>query len=520
MTPATAALLPLLLSAPPAAEQGPSVVHRCSLHVTMSGDTLVETLTVSGRQGDDLALGRLAWGFDPAYGSAELLEARFGPAGGTLSPVPEWAVDTLSGAGGLPLSLVVAFPALRPGMEIELTVRTGRLTPQGEGFAGLLHDPSVAGVIPDTCAVLAELPGARDLRWEGDRFEVLEDRRDGLLLYAERPDGPLWLSAVAGWGELREVLLSGLREPEWQASPFPPDLREAALQASAAGAGRWTQLGRLRTILCNSMLPEASRPGHPPLSLRTPQQLLDGRRGTPLELAALFAAICSELGIEAEVLPATALRPMLPVPEGWTRFLVRAGEGGRWLLEPSAYLTPAFYVHRPDTLWALSEDGLLTLEPNRPVENMVEESWSYDPETGRFRLTLDCRGEYDMELRRRMAGLSGLPAAVALSEWTWRSGRTAPPDSVATSDLYDLAEPATLQASGRLTVPMPSCVALPLLSWPVGEGEGERRLTWTVAGPVAASDTSLTATEAGGVTLVEPAGAPPATVLLMPGPLE
>ncbi|MCK5065162.1 MAG: hypothetical protein KAQ97_07765, partial [Candidatus Fermentibacteraceae bacterium] len=209
-------------------------------------------------------------------------------------------------------------------------------------------------------------------------------------------------------------------------------------------------------------------------------------------------AMCFELGLQAYILPATELCPELPVPQGWTRYLVRVetDDGRSWLVEPSAYLTPAYFIFKPETLYILDKGILLALAPNSGSENFLTEEWCINPKTGTFRLLINCGGRFDMLLRSKFAGLTEQEMILVLSEWSWKSGRLVVPDSISITDPFDLAKSASIFASGRWSAPAENeeyCDILPMLSWSVPRiVSANRRRIWNIEGCASVqSDSSL-----------------------------
>ncbi len=485
--------IPLLIVSVLSAE--PSTVSLYSISITLKDDTLYKTIEIRGIQGSDRLLSRIAHGFNPQTQSIELEEAVFGFPGMESGHVPEWAVDTLSGSGGWPRSHVVAYPALREGMEIRYRILIRDWSENwGEGPWAVLA-PSVKGISPDSCCFSFQGDIPDDLVWSGQGFtERIVD--DGFMYTCADSAGKLWITPFRSFEDLFGYIL--ILVNDILSRPHPPDLREAALQTTSAGADEWAQVRRARSLICNSMGLRVSEKGRSVFEIRSLQEILDSRDGTPLELAVLFTAMCYELGLQAYILPATELHPELPVPFEWTRFLVRVEteDGRSWLVEPSAYLTPAFFIFKPDTLYVLDKGDLLTHAPNSGTENSLNEEWSINPKTGTFRLLMNCGGRFDMLLRRKFAGLTEQEMILVLSEWSWKSGRLVVPDSISISDPFDLAQPSSLFASGRWSAPAENseyCDILPMLSW--GEQQiisGNLKRIWNLEGCTSAwSDSTL-----------------------------
>lgn len=473
----------------------PSTISLYSVSMSLMDDTLYKTIEICGIQGDDRLLSRIAHGFNPHIQSIELEEAVFGFPGMESGHIPEWAVDTLSGSGGWQRSHVVAFPALRPGMEISYRILIRDWSKSWEEGPWAVLDPSVKGIFPDSCcfSVQGDIPD--DIAWSGqDYTEIVID--NGFMYTCSDSAGKLWITHFRSFEDLYASILFPVNDILNR--PHPPDLREAALQTTSAGADEWSQVRRARSLICNSMGLRVSERGVSGFEIRNLQEILDSRDGTPLELAALFTAICHELGLQAYILPATELCPLQPVPCGWTRYLVRTDtdDGRSWLVEPGAYLTPAFFIEKPETLYVLDKGLLLTHAPNSGAENSLNEEWSLNAGTGGFRLLINCRGRFDMLLRRKFAGLTEDEMILVLSEWSWKSGRAVVPDSISISDPFDLAQPASLFASGKWAAPPENseyCDILPMLSWDETEIiSGNLKRIWNLEGCVSAlSDSAL-----------------------------
>jgi hypothetical protein len=479
----------------------PSVLLEYSLELRMAGDTLVRLLSVRGLAGDDGRLLRNRFDFNPDYQSLVLLDAGFGFPGAPRREPPEWAVDTLSGGGGHPRSLAVALPGLLPGMEVTYLLETRDWSPVWATGPWLLFDPADLPDIEIFSAVLESSGPALDYSGEGYHGSTVSSRR--LTLTAEHPSDILWAAAERSWNELATAILA--RADSVSSAPRPPDLRGAVIEAAAAGADPMMAADRARTLLTESFVVLENPPGWGIFSVSDLQMILDRRTATPLEMAVLLEVISEELGLEAEILPVSSVEPLLPLPAGWTRFLVRItdGTGRSMLLEPSARLVQSGYIHAPDTLYILSskEGRILLRPPNTAMENMCREFWTIDPGMGTFTLELDCRGYFDMVLRRKFAGLAVSELPAALSAWIWRGGVVLVPDSVFLSDLYDLSEPATLYAKGRLTTAgtdAPFFIRSPSLVWEIPPGMGSDLLrSWNARGNAVFPDIPGTAVEHG-----------------------
>ncbi len=481
-----------------------SILLEYSTELRMAGDTLVRVLSVRGLAGDDGRFLRNRFDFNPDYQSLELLDAGFGFPGAEWREPPDWAIDTLSGGTGHPRSLAVALPGLLPGMEVTYMLETRDWSASYARGPWLLFDPQDLPDIEVYSAVLESSgPG---LAYAGEGyFGSSGPPRGCLVLTAEHPSDVLWIAPEGTWSELACAILA--RADSVCSAPRPLDVRDAVIEAAAAGADPFMAAERARTLLTESFVVLDNPAGWGRFHVSDLQTILDRRTATPMEMAVLMKVICEELGLETEILPVSSVEPLLPLPAGWNRFLVRISEGeeGRsMLLEPSARLVQSGYVYAPDTLYILSrkEGRILRRPPNNAMENMCRESWTIDPWQGTFSLELDCRGYFDMVLRRKFAGLarSGLPAA--LSAWIWRGGVVLVPDSVILSDLYDLSEPATLSATGRLTTSgggeEPFFIRSPFLLWEVPQGmESDLRRSWNARGHAVFPDLPGTVIENG-----------------------
>lgn len=494
-----------------AASAVPSTVSLYSISITLKDDTLYKIIEIRGIQGSDRLLSRIAHGFNPHIQSIELEEAIFGYPGMESGHIPEWAVDTLSGSGGWPRSHVVAYPALRPGMEIRYRILIKDWSENWAEGPWAVLAPSVRGILPDSCCFSVQGDISDDPAWSGQGYteRVIDD---GFMYTCSDSAGKLWFTPFRSFEDLYNCMMIPVNNILNR--PHPPDLREAALQTTSAGADGWSQVRRARSLVCNSMGLRASEKGISDFEIRSLQEILDSRDGTSLELAALFTAMCHELGLQAYILPATELQHSLPVPQGWTRYFVRIStdDGRSWLVEPSAYLTPAFFIFKPDTLYVLDKGAILTLAPNSGAENSLIEEWSINPQTGTFRLLINCRGRFDMLLRRKFAGLTEKEMILVLSEWSWRSGRLVVPDSISITDPFDLTQHASLFASGRWSAPAENseyCDILPMLSWGGTQiVSGNWKRIWNLEGCTSAqSDSALIISETETtVTLIDTTG--------------
>jgi hypothetical protein len=305
------------------------------------------------------------------------------------------------------------------------------------------------------------------LSWNGTGYDI-EESDERIEFTATDSSGLLIISPFRSIKELEDFMLQ--QAGVILDSSYPPDLREAALQATSAGAYQYAQSERARSLICNSINPSSVVNGGDVFSVHSLQEILDLRRGTALEIALVFSAMCRELGMEADIIPASSIDYGIPVPEGWNRFLVRlvSGEGDSWFMEPSAYLTSAAYIYRPDTLYIIENGAVRTMAPNNPEENEVLEYWTIDPQEGTFNLEMQCSGWYDMMLRRRFAGLEPAELILSLSQWSWLSGRTIIPDTLTLSDPFDLGTDVQLSVHGELWMQVENssfAEYLPLFDW-------------------------------------------------------
>ncbi|MBD3279016.1 MAG: hypothetical protein GF388_12010 [Candidatus Aegiribacteria sp.] len=482
----SAALL-ILASFAPAA---PSSVEFYSVSISMSGDTLQKTVRFRGTQGDDRVLSRIARGFDPEVQNVQIVRAAFGSSPDECRDVPDWAVDTLGSTGTWPRTLVVAFPALNPGMSVEYEVRISDWSENWRQGPWAVLSPRLKGIRPDTCQFTITFDDLDELNWSGRGYTV-DEHGNTVTFLASDSAGTVAISPFGSYLGLMNFLLSDA--DSILSLPYPPDLREAALQATSAGALQKAQALRTRTLLCNSIAPSDDMTGNGLEHVRPIQDILDSRSANPLETAMVFTAICRSLGMEASILPASETRMPVPVPQQWDRFLVEivTDQGDIFTLEPSSYLAEAQFVYRPDTLYVIRNGLIETMQPNTPSENLLFEEWTLDLETGLFRLELECSGWFDMNLRRRTAGLSDEEVVLRFAQWSWLSGRTLVPDSVVLSDPFRLDEPAWAQVLGSAWEKAGSgenCRLLPVLVWSVPSGvEVSVSRTWIIEGCTEAS---------------------------------
>ncbi|MEN8209262.1 MAG: hypothetical protein ABFR50_08425 [Candidatus Fermentibacteria bacterium] len=445
----------------------PSTVSYYSVSVSLHQDTLFRTIEIRGIQGSDRLLSRISRGFNPRTQSVSIEQALFGFPEGDYGPIPQWATDTLTGSGDWDLALVTAFPALSEGMLIDYRITVIDWSGNWRNGAWALLSPSVKGIRPDTSLFTVSGDMLDNLSWQGTGYEVSEsDQR--IEFTASDSSGLLIISPFSTYEELEDFMMREIT-PVLNSS-YPPDLREAALQATSAGAYHYDQSERARSLICNSINPSSVLNGGELYSVRSLQEILDMRNGSNLEIALVFAAMCRELGMQADIIPAGAADHGIPVPDGWNRFLVRlvSEDGESWFMEPSAYLTAAEYIYRPDTLYIIENGSIMPMPPNRPAENDLLEYWLIDPREGTFSLEIKSSGWYDMMLRRRFAGLSSAEQILSLSQWSWLSGRTIIPDSIILTDPFDLSTDMTLSVQGELWLPAHNsgfAEYLPLLNW-------------------------------------------------------
>jgi len=463
----------------------PSTVSFYSVSISLQRDTLHRTIKIRGIQGSDRLLSRLTRGFNPETQLISLERAVFGFPEGDSGPIPEWAVDTLTGSGGWQLALVTAFPALREGMTIDYRIVISDYSGNWESGIWAVLSPSFKGIRPDTSRFTVSGDMLEDLFWHGTGYDILE-AGEKVVFTATDSSGLLVISPFRTFGELGDFMMQ--ETSVILDSSYPLDLREAALQATSAGAYQYAQSARARSLLCNSINPSSIVNGREVHSVHSLQEILDLRRGTALEITLVFAAMCRELGMQADIIPASSIDYGIPVPEGWNRFLVRltSEDGESWLMEPSAYLTSASYINRPDTLYVIENCSIRTMAPNTPEENRLMEDWSINPFEGTFNLVIECSGWYDMMLRRRVAGLSREELILTISEWTWLSGRTVIPDSLTLSDPFDLGTNMKLLVYGKMWNPVEGssfAEYLPLFCWGKPETVPDEIIrTWKLSG--------------------------------------
>lgn len=463
----------------------PSTVSFYSVSISLQEDTLRRVIDIRGVQGSDRLLSRITRGFNPETQSVSLERAVFGTPGGETGPVPEWAVDTLTGNGGWQLALVTAFPALREGMTIDYRIAVTDWSGNWENGVWAVLSPSVKGIRPDTCRFSVSGDMLEKLNWQGRGYEISR-RGETIEFTATDSSGVLVISPFSAYSELSDfVLAEAIAVLD---SSYPPDLREAALQATTAGADQYSQAARARSLLCNSFNPCSAVRGRDVNDVQSLQEILDRRGGTELEMALVFAAMCRELGMEAVIIPACGIDYGIPVPAGWNRFLLKleSDDGEQWFMEPSAFLTSASYIYRSDTLYIIENGNLRTMPPNESGENRSSEEWYIDCADGTFSLEMECTGWYDIMLRRMLAGLSSEEMLLTLSEWSWLSGRTIIPDSLTVSDPFDLGTNITLSVYGKLWLPIDNSQAaeyLPVFQWSKPENlSDETARRWILSG--------------------------------------
>jgi hypothetical protein len=413
--------------------------------------------------------GTYSFGYDPSCESLELLSADYIRPGHGEEELPDWAVDTLTGTDGYPLALMVVFPPGSAGSMSFVREMFDRLSLESPS---LEISPPVADA--DMAVLVREAPST--LRWEGGGY-VAERDGDDLLLNGAAPAGQLALSWIEGWDDLYEALSAEADSALLATAPLSS--REAAIEAGAAGADPSAQLARLRALLCNSFrmsLPSAA-------GLRFEVGPLDEvylrRRATPLEASTIFCSICRQLGMECDFVFASGGDWTIPVASSWGRVLLRVTAGGRtFYVEPSATLVPAFYIQssREVSVLGRGDEVLRSLPENDYSSSSCSESWEISA-SGAFRMEVEASGGYDADIRKKLAGLGEAGLAILVSTWLWRSGYILEVDSVWTSDLYDLGEPAAFGAAGALPPLAEGYLLLPSLSWNI-PSDGRFNRTW------------------------------------------
>lgn len=406
--------------------------------------------TVSGIQGDDRRFSRVTRDYDPSYMSVEFL--------GASHEVPAWGVDTLTGGNGWPRSLMVAIPGLEPGMEVTWSFRAeefGLFAEKGLWFNW------TGGPSPDSVFVSVGSDEGYSVHLDG-----FTEVSPGVFRSAPAAERAIWLASDADWPEIGRMVLGGALEA--LSTDPSPDLRDAMIQAGAAGASPEQFLSRARTLISDN-LRITDPPGEAALRVRPVQQVLDTRYATPLEAAVLFCAMARLAGHDATLAAARADLPPIPYPIGWNRFLVsvETPEGTLWF-EPSAPLCPAGFIEATTPLYILPEGGERPsqLDPEGGNRSYCSERWSIDQADGTFRLVLDCRGGFDMELRERIGGMPVGDELLALSEWFRSSGINLFPTECTHSNFFDLAAPATLALSGVMAPSTGTwCERTPRLEW-------------------------------------------------------
>ncbi|MCP4646172.1 MAG: hypothetical protein GY852_00350, partial [bacterium] len=291
----------------------PSRYTSVDVNLEWNGSEKETTVTYRGIAGDDGRFLRVTRDFDPDYMDVEVIGSSYGFPGQPRN-VPEWAVDTLTGSEGWPLALVVAFPGLRPGMTVEWTFRikdNGNLSQNG------LFYTYIAGEEPDTITVSCS--DVEDLSIGQHGFTVSHDRNR--LHFSSIDEGfkELWISTASGWEEVQDILLASSRISSMDT---PPDLREAAIEAGAAGALPRMRVSRGRVLITESMQLLPFPGGDAGFAVRSLQEILDSRRATPIEAATLLSAMCRVMSIEAPVIPATNILPLVPSPHGFFRTFI------------------------------------------------------------------------------------------------------------------------------------------------------------------------------------------------------
>jgi len=432
----------------------PSRFTSVSVAIDWNGSEKETTVSYRALAGDDGRFLRVTRDYDPEYMEVELVSSSYGFQGQQRS-VPEWAVDTLTGSEGWPRALVAAFPGLRPGMTLQWTFRIrdhGYLSGRGLFYTYL------AGDEPDTITVTCNgIPGL-SVSTRGFVESSSHGRRQFTSI--DQDEKELWLSTAADWSEIEDILLSSSRA---SALETPPDLREASIEAGAAGALPRMRISRGRVLITESMQLLPFPGGDAGFRVRSLQEILDNRRATPIEAATLLSAMCRVMGIDAPVVPATDIMPPIPSPLGFYRVFILADQT---LEEPSEYLSPAGWVDTPDTLWLLLPGGQLAELPPQFEADHCMETWDVSPDPGIFALTLRTAGGFDRELRRKLAGMDNESMLLTVSEWFRASGVYFYPESVSVSNLFDLTEPAAMSVYGLVPPAGEAWIeAAPSLNW-------------------------------------------------------
>ncbi len=432
----------------------PSRYTSVDVNIEWSGSVKETTVSYRATAGDDGRFLRVTRDYDPEYMEVEVLGASYGFPGHPRN-IPEWAVDTLTGGTGWPLAVVVAFPGLRPGMSMEWSflVRDSGILAQ----SGLFYT-YIAGEEPDTITVSCSDVDGLNAGYEGFTENTHGNTR--VFTSVNESFKELWLSTASDWAEVQNILLGD----SWISSAeTPPDLREAAIEAGAAGALPRMRVSRGRVLITESLQLLPFPGGDAGFAVRSLQEILDSRRATPAEAATLLSAMCRVMGIDAPVVPATDILPLVPSPLGFYRsFILVNGE----LEEPSEYLSPAGWVDAADTLWLLLPGGALAKMPPAGESDTGSEEWDISPSEGTFTLTVNTDGGFDRELRRKLAGMDDDEVLLTVSEWFRKSGIYFYPLSVQQSDLFDLVQPASITVSGVILPADSSWIeAAPSLNW-------------------------------------------------------
>jgi hypothetical protein len=481
-----------------------ATVSVCSVTVEQEEHGLEVSTEIEG-----IDPGKYSFGFDPSCESLELVSASFARTGAPPEELPSWAVDTLTGTDGYPLALFVAFP---PGGSGSLSVRQVFFDRLSIERPSLVLEPPIPGA--DVSVLVRDAP--ETLLWQGQGYSA-EHRGDDLLVVADSASGPMALSWIRDEEDLYRFLVASA-DSDLVSEP-PLSSREAAIEAGAAGAAPEAQLARLRTIICNSF--RIDRPPAPGarFDARPLREIFRTRIATPLEVSVAFVSVCRGLGFECDLLFAGNGDWGIPVAADWDRVLVEVDAGSQsFLLEPSAVLVPAFYIQDAGDLWILSRgDGERRLLSRGLSGESCEESWRVEPDGG-FALDASGTGAFDVEMRRRLAGLGAASMAAVVSTWLWRSGFTLEVDSVWTSDLYDLGEAASIHASGSLPPLSGGYLLLPALSWG-GTCQGGLSRSWEIRAVEVLAPSGLSSERLGGsTTLSDTLLSPPRRMARIGGP--
>ncbi len=463
------------------------------MDVEVSDGDLVTMLTVDG-----YTARRYPVPFDPDLMEVRLIDAWVGAPDGGRIELPAWAVDTLSEVSGMPLAIVVAFPGL-PG-------RGGFLRVEIRDSSGMWDDgPWFDFTVPDWAdsvrLVFHGLDG--EPSWDGDGYSF-SMTGDEAVFEGDSSSGRLTVSGFESWESLYGYLSESFDARS--ADSLPLSIREAGLEAAAAGADEAIVVARLRTLICNSFTLQF--PGHPSrfLDVDSLDELMRSRSADRLELALVASSVLGALDIETDLLFGSSDPAPVPVPTDWDRPLlsVRLSDGRSILVDPSAFLNSAFHIPGRESLMLLGPGRDRLLEPPAGgPEDFWRETWDIAPD-GAFSLSVSTGGAADSLLRHRLAGLDGPAAAAALALWIFQGGEVVSIGSMETSDLFDLSSGASIEAAGSLASAMgPGApVRLPILRG--GPGQGFMR-AWNLPLRISAATDGLRVSN-GGFTLEDTLG--------------